>query len=46
LTAGASCLIDVSFKPAATGALAGSLTITDSGAASPQIVKLAGTGAS
>ena len=46
LAAGASCLIDVSFKPAATGALAGSLTITDSGAASPQIVKLAGTGAS
>jgi len=46
LAPAASCTIYVAFKPAATGALTGSLTITDSGSGSPQTVKLAGTGVS
>jgi subtilase family serine protease len=46
LAAGGSCVAYVAFKPTATGALAGSLTITDTGGGSEQTVKLTGTGAS
>jgi hypothetical protein len=45
LAAGASCTISVKFKPTATGARSGALTITDSAAGSPQQVILSGTGA-
>jgi len=46
LAPAASCIIYVALKPAATGALTGTLTITDSGKNSPQTVKLTGTGTS
>jgi hypothetical protein len=39
-------VVYVAFKPAAVGTLTGSLTITDTGNASPQTVTLTGTGAS
>ena len=42
--AGASCTIDVSFKPTAKGARTGTLTITDNAPNSPQTVALTGTG--
>ena len=42
---GASCTINVTFTPQASGAVNGVLTITDSAAGSPQSVSLAGTGA-
>lgn len=45
LAPAASCSIDVAFKPATTGSLPATLTITDSGSASPQHVALTGTGA-
>ena len=45
LAVGASCLIKVTFTPTQTGTRAGSLTITDSAANSPQTVSLTGTGA-
>src|SRR5207245_127198 len=41
---GASCIISVSFTPAATGARAATVNITDDAAGSPQSVSLAGTG--
>src|SRR5207245_857480 len=41
---GASCTISVSFTPAATGARATTVNITDDAAGSPQSVSLAGTG--
>src|SRR3989449_932695 len=41
---GASCTISISFTPAATGARAATVTITDDAAGSPQLVSLAGTG--
>lgn len=44
LAAGRSCRINVSFAPATTGVLTGTLTITDSDATSPQKVTLTGTG--
>jgi Putative Ig domain/Abnormal spindle-like microcephaly-assoc'd, ASPM-SPD-2-Hydin/Transmembrane protein 131-like N-terminal len=44
LAAGASCTISVTFKPTTTGNRAGSLTITDDAASSPQAVSLSGTG--
>jgi phospholipase C len=44
LAAGASCAINVTFKPTATGTRTGTLTINDSDPTSPQIVNLAGTG--
>jgi uncharacterized repeat protein (TIGR01451 family) len=44
LAAGASCTINVSFKPIATGALTANLTIVDSASDSPQNVPLSGTG--
>jgi len=44
LAAGASCTINVSFKPKATGTLTGSISITDNAPGSPQTVSLTGTG--
>jgi FtsP/CotA-like multicopper oxidase with cupredoxin domain len=44
LAAGRSCRINVSFRPATTGVINGTLTITDSDATSPQVVTLTGTG--
>jgi phospholipase C len=44
LAVNAKCNINVGFKPLATGALTGSLTITDTDATSPQVVSLQGTG--
>jgi len=40
----ASCTVMVTFTPTATGALSGTLTITDAATNSPQTVKLTGTG--
>lgn len=44
LAVNAKCSINVAFKPLLTGALSGSLTITDSDATSPQVVSLQGIG--
>jgi hypothetical protein len=44
LAAGASCTINVTFKPAATGARTATLTVADNAAGSPQTVALSGTG--
>jgi len=44
LAAQSSCTIRVTFKPAATGALAASVSVTDNGGGSPQSVSLTGTG--
>jgi hypothetical protein len=44
LAAGASCTISVTFGPTTTGALTGTLTVTDNASTSPQSVSLAGTG--
>jgi hypothetical protein len=44
LAAGASCLIGIFFDPTVSGARAGTLTITDGAANSPQTVPLSGTG--
>jgi hypothetical protein len=44
LAAGASCAIGVFFDPTVGGARAGTLTITDNAAGSPQTVSLTGTG--
>lgn len=41
---GASCSINVTFTPTTFGARKASVTITDSGGASPQIISLTGTG--
>jgi hypothetical protein len=46
LAASANCTISVTFTPSASGARAGSITITDSDASSPQTVSLSGTGTS
>ena len=45
LAPAANCVVYVSFTPTTTGALTGTLTITDTGNASPQTVVLKGTGA-
>ena len=45
VAAGASCVITVSFKPAAAGSLTAVVDITDGAYASPQTVGLNGTGA-
>jgi hypothetical protein len=45
LAANSSCTIDVTFTPTATGAITGTLTLTDSDPSSPQTVSLSGTGA-
>ena len=44
LAAAASCAIGVAFKPAALGALTGTVAVTDNAAGSPQTVTLRGTG--
>jgi hypothetical protein len=44
VAAGASCIIDVTFKPTATGTRTGTLSITDNAPGSPQTVALSGTG--
>ncbi|MGH9745165.1 MAG: choice-of-anchor D domain-containing protein [Candidatus Acidiferrales bacterium] len=44
LAASASCTITVTFKPAAGGARAAAVTLTDSAANSPQAIALSGTG--
>jgi hypothetical protein len=44
MTAGASCTINVSFIPAASGSRTGTLAITDNAESSPQTVSLTGTG--
>jgi YD repeat-containing protein len=44
LAAGASCIINVSFRPTATGTRTGTLTVTDNGNDSPQTASLTGTG--
>jgi hypothetical protein len=44
LAAGASCTVNVSFKPAISGSITGSLAISDSAPDSPQTVSLSGTG--
>ncbi|HLJ29777.1 MAG TPA: glycosyl hydrolase [Candidatus Angelobacter sp.] len=46
LAANASCSISVSFKPTATGARTGTLTVTDNASNSPQTAALSGTGTS
>jgi Ca2+-binding RTX toxin-like protein len=42
--AGGTCVINLSFTPATTGAKAGTLTITHNAAGSPTVVNLTGTG--
>jgi hypothetical protein len=44
LAAAASCSVYVAFKPAAAGSFTATLSIADTGAASPQSVTLSGTG--
>ncbi len=44
LTAGQNCTLAVSFLPTTTGAVTGSLTLTDNGASGMQSVQLSGTG--
>jgi archaellum component FlaF (FlaF/FlaG flagellin family) len=44
LKAGAACKVNLLFKPTATGARTGVLTINDSDVTSPQLVNLGGTG--
>jgi parallel beta-helix repeat protein len=44
LAAAATCTISITFKPTALGARSGTLTVTDSGGSSPQLVTLSGTG--
>ena len=44
LTAGASCVINMTFTPTSTGARNGLLTIADNADAGPQTVSLTGTG--
>jgi HYDIN/CFA65/VesB family protein/centrosomal CEP192-like protein len=44
LAAGTNCVVQVTFKPAATGVRKATLSISDDGGGSPQKVSLAGTG--
>ncbi|MGH9446941.1 MAG: choice-of-anchor D domain-containing protein, partial [Terriglobia bacterium] len=44
LNVGQSCSVSITFGPTGSGALSGSLTVTDSATGSPQTVALAGTG--
>ncbi|HEY6291057.1 MAG TPA: choice-of-anchor D domain-containing protein, partial [Terriglobia bacterium] len=44
LASGASCTINVTFTPGATGSRSATMKITDSDAASPQQISLTGTG--
>lgn len=45
LSAGTSCIINVTFKPSATGSRTGTLAVTDNAAGSPHAIPLSGTGA-
>jgi hypothetical protein len=45
VSAGANCMISVTFTPSATGSRSASLAITDNASGSPQTVSLTGTGA-
>jgi len=44
LSAGATCIISVTFDPTANGSIDGAVTVTYTGAYSPQEIKLTGTG--
>jgi hypothetical protein len=44
LRSGAQCMIAVSFSPATSGSISGTLTVTDNAKGSPQAVSLNGTG--
>ena len=44
LAAGASCTLNLTFKPTATGTRSASLSVTDNATGSPQTVALTGTG--
>jgi phospholipase C len=44
LSVGSSCALQLAFKPTAIGARTGTLTITDSGVTSPEVINLTGTG--
>ena len=44
LAGGASCTVDVQFSPAVLGSIDGSVSVSYSGANSPQVVSLTGTG--
>jgi hypothetical protein len=44
VAAGANCTISITFKPAATGARNGSLSVTDNASGSPQSIPLTGNG--
>jgi hypothetical protein len=44
LTSGASCTINVTFAPSATGGVSGTLSVTDNASGSPQTVSISGTG--
>jgi hypothetical protein len=44
LTGGASCTINATFTPTATGALSATVVLTDNAAGSPQIITLTGNG--
>jgi archaellum component FlaG (FlaF/FlaG flagellin family) len=44
LKPGASCTINVTFKPTETGARTATVVVTDTGGGSPQMVPLSGTG--
>jgi phospholipase C len=44
VAAGASCFIDVTFSPTATGAQTGTLTVVDNDITSPQTITLSGSG--
>ena len=44
LVSGATCTLNVSFMPSSTGPVSGTLTITNSGMGSPQIISVSGTG--
>ena len=46
LAAGASCTINVTFTPTATGARTGTLSVTDNASGSPHTIPLTGTGTS
>jgi hypothetical protein len=45
VAAGSNCTINVTFKPTATGARTGTLSVSDNAAGSPHTVALSGTGA-
>lgn len=44
LAAGASCTVNVTFKPTATGERTGAVIVTDNGNGQPQTIELTGTG--